>query len=379
MNNPLFVNSRPRYQRNTWLHIKRQLPTNKMKINVAIKKEVQPSDILGEGQTPTGFRIIHIAKELGVDPKTAPSCLRRKVGQYIYKGELIAMSQGVLGLNRKIYISKVDGILDDYNQTTGDMRIKLIPKNNQVLSGVYGIVEEIDSAQGIITIKTVGSIIRGVLGVGIEREGIIEILGSADSLISSRQIPQEVKGKILVGGGLIFPEALEQLRGCGAAGIITGGINASDYKTMVGGRWNIRNKRWTDVGMTLLVTEGFDDCPIGDDIMALLKEHNNKFAIMDGNSGRLILPSQDRNCMMYLRRVSLPGDASEVPEQQIVELKIGDNIRIISSPYIGIQGKVVVIDQTATKLPSGITVPMVTVDTKSKKIKVPYLNIEVLR
>ena len=83
--------------------------------------------------------------------------------------------------------------------------------------------------------------------------------------------------------------------------------------------------------------------------------------------------------MMYLRRVSLPGDASEVPEQQIVELKIGDNIRIISSPYIGIQGKVVVIDQTATKLPSGITVPMVTVDTKSKKIKVPYLNIEVLR
>lgn len=351
-----------------------------MKINVSVKQELQPEDVLGEGQTTTGYRVIHLAKELRTDPKTAYACLRRKIGQNIYRGELIAQYRSMLGLSSKIYISKVDGTLEDYSQKTGDIRIKLIPKNTQVMSGVFGIVEKIDTTSGIITVKTVASIIYGVLGVGREREGIIQVLGGSDDLISSRQIPHEMRGKILVGGGLIFTEALEEARNAGASGIVTGGINAGDYKKMVGDKWNISSKQWTDVGLSLLVTEGFGDCPVGCDIMTLLKEHNNKFAIMDGHNGRLILPSQDRNCMMYLRRVSLPLEgALEDLVQQIVELTVGHDVRIITAPYLGVQGKVIAIDQAATRLGSGIAVRLITVDTKSMKLRMPYSNVEVMR
>lgn len=379
MNN-LYANRRIRIQSEVVTHIKRHLPSATSKIQVSVGQEVVPTDILGEGQPATGFRTIHLARDLRVSLKRALSFLKREMGKTIYQGELLASREELLGLRKRFLLSPVDGIIDFYDQEKGNLRIKLLPKISKIASGVYGIVDHIDSNTGQVTIRTTATIIHGLFGSGKEREGILHVLDSAQTLVSSNQITEQMHGRILVGGAIVFLEALEKMINTNTFGIITGGINSKDYKAMVGGDWNFSQRHWSDVGLTLMVTEGFGAISMGEDIFSILTKFDNRFVILDGNRSRLILPSGDQNSIINIRRVALPLDGRPEPEPEVsgFPLEIGLNVRLIAGPYMGQQGKVEAIDRSPTKLPSRIVTYLVTVGTSSQKIRVPYLNLEII-
>lgn len=377
----LMANYRVRLIRDQVVHIKRSLPRGGVKIDVRVGQEVMPGDILGEGMAPAGFRTIYLAKELGVDPHLAQNYLKRHLGQTIYQGELLASREGFWSFGKKNILAPTDGIIDLYDPRTGNLKIKHLPKKIPVASGVYGTVDKVDHEAGIVLLRSVASIIYGVLGSGKERGGLLKIRGSAADWIGARQISQEMKGHILVGGGTIFLDALEKAVNIGLAGLISGGINARDYKSMADGGWNQPQKHWSDVGLSLLVTEGFGSIPIGEDIFQLLLKHQEKYALLDGNRARLILPSSSPDCMMYIRRTRLPPgiEVEPEPEVNLTPLKAGSTVRVVAGSDLGVQGKVEAVDQVATYLPSGIMTFLVSVATRSRKIRVPYLNLEIIR
>ncbi len=376
----LFTSSRVRVKKDAVIRVKRSLPQGKGRISIMTGQEVSPGDIIGEGQSSAGFRSFNLAHELRVSPKQALRFLKRPLGQIIYQGELLAAREVLFGLRRKIFLSPVDGLVDYYDEGSGILRIKLLPKVSKLASGVYGIVEEINPTTGTILIKTVASIIYGVFGSGREREGIIRVLGRPDELISSRQITEQMRGQIVVGGSLVFQEALEQAISSRVVGIISGGTNSCDYRSMVGGDWNLFKKHWSDVGLTLMVTEGFGSIPIGDDIFELLQEYDRRFGIMDGNRARLILPSGDPNSIALVRRTRLPVSTTVEPALDIdlAALQVGGLVRLVSPPGVGRQGKIVAIDETPTLLPSGLKSTLVTVSTQMAKFRVPYQNLEII-
>ncbi|MFH0936955.1 MAG: hypothetical protein V1808_01525 [Candidatus Daviesbacteria bacterium] len=381
--NELYTNTRVRVNANVIVHLRRQLAKTNAKIRVSQGQEVLPEDILGEGPAPSGFRSVHLAQELKTSPSGAKSCLARNLGQNIYQGELLASKRNLFGFGKKIVLSPVDGILDVYDEKSGELRIKLLPKIDKLVSGLYGIVDEIDASRGIITLRTQATLIHGILGSGKEREGLLRIFGSSEELISSKQISPDFQNQIIVGGGIVFADALAEAVNIGVAGFISGGINAGDYKAISGGKWNIAKKDWSDVGITVMITEGFGAIPIGDDIFKVCKENEGKFVMLNGNLSTLILPSQNENSMMYIRKTQLPK--TRYPrlqgiqqETDLVALKIGAIVRLISGSWMGIQGKVEAIDNTATKLPSGIITYLVTVATRSRKVRMPYNNIEII-
>ncbi len=161
---------------------------------------------------------------------------------------------------------------------------------------------------------------------------------------------------------------------------MTGGINAKDFRKMTGGSWNFTHKNWFDSGISLMVTEGFGSVPIGEDIFGLLQEHQGEYAILEGNRPRLILPSQDDHCMMYIRRSVLPIISDPEPDHEVglLKLSLGMLVRIIFNPFFGVQGKVVAIDRSPSLLPSGIKTYLVTIEANNRKIRTPYLNIEII-
>lgn len=383
----MYVNSRMRVFKDKVLHVKRRLSPLKSAIYVQEGQEVSISDVLGEGQGPTGFRTINLAKELGVSPKKASSFLKRPLGQIIYQGELLAKTEAFWGLRKKLLLSPVDGIVDFYDDKTGGLRIKLLPKRTKLISGVYGIVDHVDYGKGVITLRTRATLIYGVFGVGKEREGILKILGSKDSLISSKQILPQMSGQVLVGGSIVFLDALEKSVSLGINGFISGGIDLKDYQA-IGGSDPLKAginffssaKKWSDVGLTVMITEGFGSIQIGDDIFSVLKEYDGKFVILDGNLARLILPNQTPDSMMYIRRVKLPEviEPETLPESGLAAVKAGAVVRVLTTPFLGMQGEVETIDKTVTRLPSGIVTWMVTVSTPQRKIRVPYQNLEVI-
>lgn len=364
----LIVNFRPRVQKNVVILLKRQLNLHEGNIRVRVGQEVHPEDILGEGRPLSGFRTINVAGY----------ALKKKIGQNIYKGELLAVKERMLGLNHQIILAPTDGIIESFGDK-GLLKIRLASKSIKLVSGVLGIVDYIDTKLGIVSIRTMANLINGILGTGIEREGVLNILGSSDSLISSKYIKTNQEKQILVGGSIVFMDGLKQAVDMGVSGIISGGINAKDYKTMAGGGWGKDPTRWVDVGLSVIITEGFGSVLMGEDIFSLLNSHNGQFAIIDGNKKLIILPKYDSEAMIYIRKVKIPENSTlGFGDLESSDLKIGSMVRVISQDLLGIEGKVIQIDQKPSQLPSGIKTYLVTLESQKRKIRVPYSNVEII-
>ncbi|MBI4038133.1 hypothetical protein HY387_00560 [Candidatus Daviesbacteria bacterium] len=377
----LFANRRVRVKENIITHIKRKLSTRGV-IFVQEGQEVSPSDILGKAETSAGFRSINIAEALATSPKDAKKYLQRELGQTIYQGELLALKKGSLFSSKKMVISPTDGVIYSYDDVSGELRLKFLSHETSLPSAVYGVVEKIDQKRGELIIKTEATILHGVLGMGRERDGLLKILGKRGDLINRKEITKSLSGHIIVGGGLIYSGAISQAINDGIHGIITGGINAVDYKVLSGGEMSLKRSFGSDIGLGLFITEGFGSIPIGEDIFLVLLKYQDRFVILDGNRGKLICPAYQSDCMLRIRKTHLPfSEASlvePVDELEALELEVGQTVRVISSPFMGEQGKVITIDKTPTLLPSQIRSYMITLKTKSRTIKVPFPNVEVI-
>ncbi|MDD2823377.1 MAG: hypothetical protein PHQ59_04850 [Candidatus Daviesbacteria bacterium] len=375
----ILLNARTRIVTDQITHIKRTLPSAITKVNVKVGDEVAPNAILAEGKTSAGFRVVNLAKELGISGSDGIKFLSRPLGSNIFTGELLASKKGVLGLGEKILLSPDDGILDYYDEKNGTLRIKLFPKTIKLACGVWGIIDDVDETKGVITIRTMASFIYGMLGSGKEREGVLNVIGSKEVLIGSRQLEQTMKGQIIVGGEIVFADGLEKAAEYGIAGIISGGINAKNYKSLAGG-WNIYNRHWADIGFSILITEGFGSAHMGDDIFSLLQKNHGNFSILDGNLNRLILPSASQNCMIYIRKTKIAKNPTEDlgPGLKVMKLQLNQRVRIIGPDSFGDQGMVEAIDKVSSKMPSGINSILVTVKTNKKSVRVCYQNLEIL-
>ncbi len=377
------VPSRLRVERDIVTRVVRVLK-GKGSLNVRIGQQVAPDELIGSSTIASGFRTLNLSNLLSVPPKEVEKYLTRKLNQRIYKGELLAFKKGWLLSGKRIVISPTDGVLDFINPKTGELKIVFLPKKVDLPAGVFGFVENVDFVRGQVIIRTLVSRVNGIFGSGRIRDGILRVLGKKDSLISKNEIQQKFDGQILVGGSLFFKDAMAASISVGVNAIITGGINAGDYKGIAGGRLTFPRKLDNDIGMGVVVCEGFGSAPLGDDIFGILSEYEGKFVFIDGNKALILLPSFSSASLTKIKNTQLPSlqgnelGGSGNYQMESKEVKIGLKVRVIGSSYLGEQGKVLSIDSTLTLLPSGIKAYMVTVETGRRKLQVPVANLEVI-
>lgn len=376
----MFANYRPRILPEVITLISREIP-GEGPILVQVNQEVSPQDILGLSITTAGYRVLDFAKALGVSPKDAQKYLQKELGQAVFRGEVLGLKPSMLG--KKTFISPTDGILQAYNPATGDLKLAYLPERQKILSAVFGVVAKVDTTRRIVIIKTKVTEILGVLGSGKVRDGNLTFVGGRGGVTDEKSINPKLTDHIIVSGGLIYKDALRAAVAISVKGVIVGGVNALDYKTIAGGTLVKKRNMATDVGLSLLAVEGFGGFPIGDDIFSVLLKYNDKFAVVDGNRGRLLLPSFERDAMLKIKSVALPERADEILleptiEPSILELKVGMRVRVVAPPFTSEQGKVISIDRVPSKLPSGLLTYLLTVESKSRKIKVPVANVEII-
>lgn len=371
----LMANVRPRILQDRFIHVRRSL-LGKGGFSAVVNQEVKPQDILGKSVFSAGFSSVNIAKKLGVVPFDAAKYLQRPIGKTIFKGELLAIKNGLLG--NKVVTAPTDGVLEYYDQKTGDLRISFTPREIALTSGVFGVIDEIDQVKGEVLIKTMVTEVYGVIGSGKERSGILDIQ-SNQGIINKNQVKDEMGHHVLVIGSVVSGDVLKKAAGYGVTGIIMGGISAHDFKS-VANTLNPSRKIGTDVGISLIVTEGFGAVPIGDDIFNLIKNFEGKFVFINGNTARLLLPSTSADSILALRKIALPTrPMPEIqPEVMVGEIHMGSWVRIIWPPFFGVQGRVLGIDGSVSVLESGISSIMLTVETPRQKIKVAYTNVELI-
>lgn len=375
MNN-LLANHRLRTRYNFPTHLKKSLGLTGT-IKVGKGQEVAPHDILGTFQSQAGFFSVNLAKRLHVSPVHGSEYLKKNLGTNIYKGELLASKKGLFGDNN--IISPTDGTLDAYDTTTGELRIKFFPKEITVTSGVYGIIDHIDSYNREVWIKTFMTEIFGIEGSGKQRSGVLEIIDGSSNLLNPNQLQKEMAGHILVVGALAENEAFQKALQFGISGLITGGMNFHDFKPFVNSM-DPSLRQNSDSGITICITEGYGPIPISKDVYDLLNQFKGQFVILEGNPAKISLPTADSNSIISLRKIALPEglESKNLPEVSSVPIQVGVTVRIIWPPFMGSIGKVIAIDQTASTLDSGVVTYLLTIEIASKKIKVPFTNIEIL-
>ncbi|MDD5147712.1 MAG: hypothetical protein PHV63_04170 [Candidatus Daviesbacteria bacterium] len=377
------VHIRLRVEKNVVTRVVRILK-GKGSLTVKAGQQVTPDEIIGSGTIASGFRVLNLSTLLSVPAGEVEKYLTRQLGQRIYKGELLAFKKGWLLFGRKVVTSPADGVLDFLNTKTGELKIAFLSKKADLPAGVFGFVEDVDTERGQVIIRTLVSKIYGMFGSGRSRDGILHILGKKDSLVSKEEIQTKYDGQILTGGSLFFKDAISVCISQGVSGIITGGINAEDYKGMAGGRLVFPKKLDNDIGIGVVVCEGFGSIPIGDDIFEVLSEYEGKFVFIDGNKALISLPSFSSASLTKIKNTKLPPlldhklRESGGYSMEAQELKVGLKVRIVGNSCLGEQGKIVSRDDSLTLLPSGVKDYLVTVETTRRKLQVPVANLEII-
>lgn len=374
---------RVRVEKDVVIRIRRTL-RSKGQLNVREGQQLAPEEIIGSCQISSGFRTFNLSQALSVPAKDVEKYLKRKIGERIYKDELLAFKEGGFFAKKKVVISPTDGVLDFFNNKTGEVRLTSLPKKEDLLSGVYGIVEEVNKEKGQVIIRTQVSRIHGTFGSGRSRDGLLHILGKKGELVTSSMIDPKYDQYILLGGNLFFKDAISASISVGVNGIIMGGINAKDYKAMVGGRLIFPKKLDNDIGISIVILEGFGSIAVGDDIFAVLSEYEGRFISIDGNKALINLPSVTSASIAKVKNTKLqPIQNDDLfwddgHKSEILDLKVGVRVRVIGNSFLGEQGKIVALDKQETLMPSKLKAILATIETTRRKIQVPVANLEVI-
>ncbi len=319
--------------------------------------KVEVDSVVAHCEISAGQRLVKVAHVIGVSGRDVKKYMLRNVGDRIYQGEIIARKKGLLGLGKNELRSPADGVITDIDQN-GDIIVKFLPTPFRLVAGAAGLVSEIK--EDFVTIRTFGTTITGTVGLGKAREGLVKIMAKPTDFIIPQMIDGSSHGKIIVGGAHIERAAIEKALTVGVKGIVVGGIDYRDFISL-----GVQS----DVGLTIIVTEGFGNVRMGQDIFEAFNKLNDKYAFSNGLEKTVLVPSE--------KQVAV--DTKPLAKQLWRELKIGDLVRYFRPDSEELVGVVEAINNEDKTLNSGLQTPIATIKFMSgKKVSAPSANLEIL-
>lgn len=350
------ANFRTRIVANHCVYIDRFL-TKDCQILVTKNQEVSPNEAIFLSRIPQVLWGISLSYKLKVHANNVSKYLKKSVGEMVLSGEVIATRTHLLS-NIEIKAPQ-SGVIHSFDAKTGRLVIKTPIIEVPILSGVYGSIHKIDKDQKLIKIKTMASEILGVFGRG------NPVGGKLRQITNKSQINENIRGLIIFSNLTFSKSDLSKLQSFGVAGMIVGGLNYDQISASA---------------MPIILTEGFGDLNIGEDILDKLLKSQERFIYMEAENLKVVLPEDDAGVILTVRKIGLPENRQDknLPPLKLKTIKKGDNVRLVSDDLLGKQGQIVSIDQTETRLESGIKVICVMIDCAGKKIKVPVNNIELI-
>lgn len=318
--------------------------------------------------------ILKVARELGIEPEDLKFYLLKDKGDRVEEGEVIARYRTLFGLINRECRSPTTGVIEDVSTTTGRIIVRGDPKPVEIKAYISGKVTEVIPEEGVI-VETRGAFVQGIFGVGGETNGEIKVLvDSPSDILEADMIDEDCKGKILIGGSLITKEALLKAIEFGARGIVVGGIKDTDLMDVVGYEIGVAITGHEEIGLTLIITEGFGKMAMSRKAFNIFKEFEGYKAAMNG--------ATQIRAGVIRPEVVIPH-TKEIAESELVELEEGIRpgtlVRIIREPYFGKIGRVVnlPIELQVIETESKVRVAEVELED-GRRVIVPRANIEII-
>lgn len=358
----------------TTVHKMRRLP---LKGTVLVKKgdRVTARDVVAKTHLPGPVELINLAHKLGLDPPEIKECLKKKDGDTVAKGDMIAESPGFFGFFKSRLDAPVAGTIESVSFVTGQMVLRQAPIPIEVKAYVDGEIDEVIADEGVV-VRTDGTYIQGIFGIGGEVDGDVVLVTTDPARTLTPDVLNEShKGKIVVGGSRMSSESIQRAQKLGIAGIIAGGIDAKDLQDFLGFDLGVAITGHEDKGITLVVTEGFGEIAMAEKTFELLKAAQGKRASINGATqirAGVIRPEVI---------IPLPRDpaAAKGPEGEAGHMDIGSAVRIIRVPHFGRIAKVVSLPPSQTRIPTEAHVRVVEVEFQGgERYTLPRANVELI-
>lgn len=341
---------------------------------------VRADQVVARTELPGKVRVVNIMNQLGITAAEVSGHMLKRKGERVARGEILAESRPLLKFLRFLKTtvpSPIDGVLEEVSEVTGQAMLREPPEPLELDAYIDGRIVQVTEGQGA-TIETEATLIQGIFGVGGEGKGEIEIaVDKPDRPLEAGAIRPEHKGKVVVGGSLLTFEAIMTARRVGAAALVAGGMHDQDLRRLLGYDIGVAITGTEEIGITLILTEGFGTIPMARRTFDLLAEVRGRRASLSGATQ--IRAGVIRPEIVVAREGSGSPRAGSLP-MQAEGIRVGMLVRVIREPYFGRIGKVAALHPEPVQVETESTLRVMTVDfgDGAPPATIPRTNVELI-
>jgi hypothetical protein len=329
----------------------RRLPL-KGSVLVKVGDRVKADDIVARTELPGKIYPVNVANQLGVGAGRLKACMRKRVGQRVSEGEVIAGTPGIFGFFKSESRSIITGSIESISTVTGEVIFQADPIPVEIDAYINGHLVDIHPDEGCV-VQATATLVQGIFGLGGEVKGeLVMGVDKPTDVLKAKHLRADMAGKIVVGGAYLTLEAFKKAIHLKIGGLVTGGFDYDDIKEILGYEVGVAITGSEELGLSLVVTEGFGEIQMAPATFALLKKHSSRRASINGSTqirAGVIRPE----VVVTDDSTEAPKTRWEPPEPKGIEL--GDQVRGIRAPYFGQIGHV-----------KGLPVELATLESETK-------------
>ena len=333
-------------------HRSRRLLPIPGEVRITAGDTVAASDVVAETFMEGDVVPMNVANRLGCSPDDVPELMIKPVGSEVKKGEAIARSKGIFGMFKSEVPAEADGTIESVSATTGQLMLRGPAIPVQVKAYLSGKVVEVLPNEGCIIENDI-LMVQGIFGIGGETDGDIQVAcPDHEQTLTPEMISSDMKDAVILGGARMTVEALRKAIDVGAAAVVSGGIDDQDLKELLGRDLGVAITGSEQIGITVIVTEGFGDIAMAARTWHLLADKAGRRASVNGAT-QIRAGVMRPEILVPLE----PGENEEEIDPSLAHeagvLEIGTTVRVIRDPYFGLLGEVSALPAEPAVLGSG--------------------------
>jgi len=318
-------------------------------------QDVKAEDVIAQADINPEHISLEIERGLGVSKGDITGYMKRKIGDEIPEGSVVASRSGVV--SRVVRAPRAGKLV-----AIGGGQVLLQVRNDpfELKAGMPGSVIEVKVDFGAI-IQATGAWIQGVWGNGRLKTGLLLALAEEPNhVLTADQVDSGQRGAIILAGHCGEQSALEALAEAHIGGLILGSMSTRLLPFAARMHYPI------------IVIEGFGHIPMNAAAYTLLSTNAQREAAVNaviydrlsGDRPEIIIP--------------LAGENAPIPIN-LEQLKIGHRVRVLRAPHMGDIGTVNTIFPGLSLFPNGLRTEAAEIILEGEeKALVPLANIEVI-
>ena len=333
--------------------------------------------VVARTHLPGKVHAINAVNRLGIQPKDLREYMLKKEGDAVQKDEIIAETKPWVKMLKTALLSPITGTIETISTVTGQILLREPPKPIQVFAYIDGTVMEIMEKEGVV-METTATFIQSIFGVGGETVGELVIaVNKPGDVLTAERIQPTYKDKIIVGGAFVQHDVINKAKKVGVRGIITGGFDDEDLKKLLGYDLGVAITGSEDIGITLIITEGFGKIQMAQRTFELLKSRTGAKTSING--------ATQIRAGVVRPEIIIPHDTSGKTSGEEIDkpidrgMEIGDSVRIIRVPHFGKIGRIKSLPFSPQKIETEATVRILEVEFPDGSTAiVPRTNVEMI-